>query len=133
MCGVAPGCGHGRLHALVGGDGTGLERLHRVDAVGVPTDEGEAGVGGAGDDDDRLALRGAGAGHGTLHRIELAMVVDAVDLREIGVVAARAINDDRVILPGIPERAHDACELHRAAVAQLGVGKLLAVVLVAVG
>ncbi len=87
------------------------------DRLGIAGGEGAALVRGARLHQHRMALRRARQVERAAHAELLAGVVDGVDAVGVGVDAAGAVMDARVVLPAVPQLAHDIDELGRATIA----------------
>ena len=76
-----------------------------------------ATAGGAGLDDDGMALRRARHGERPARLVVFALVVEPLDLGRIGEAAARLVHDQRTVFPGVPMAQHDFHEFVGAVVA----------------
>ncbi len=122
--GVAAEAGGPRLHVdIVEARLLDVPEAHE-DGVGPLGGEVAAVLGGASLEDHRLALAGAGDIERPLHRQELALVVQGVELRRVEEDAAFLVIDERVVLPAVPKTLRHVQVFGRQAVADV-VGEML--------
>ena len=120
MVGVAAEALRLGLDVTVEGLGVGQGLVRGEDRLGVAGGEGAALVGGARLDVDRPALRRPWRTERPADLEEAADVVDRVHLVHVDVGPARAVDDEGVVLPAVPELGDDVDELLGAGVALLG-------------